>query len=167
MVAAPGLELLLPRAADRLADPAGDRSVRGVEPQLTGSLMFAARLPAVLLGGLTAWGIFRLASLTRARACRDVRGDPAAGDPGLRDRWRADHVAIRRWSAAGPGRRCGRSGRSATMTSRRVAAGLMGALGVMAKYSVLALPASVGRTCCSARRTAVNLVRPGFWSCRR
>ena len=34
----------------------------GLSLRLTGSLMFAARLPAVLLGGLTAWGIFRLAS---------------------------------------------------------------------------------------------------------
>ena len=32
--------------------------------KLTGSLMLAVRLPAVLLGGLTAWGVFRLASLT-------------------------------------------------------------------------------------------------------
>lgn len=31
---------------------------------LTGSLMLAVRLPAVLLGGLTAWGVFRLAELT-------------------------------------------------------------------------------------------------------
>src|SRR5438132_205457 len=36
----------------------------GLSLQLTGSLMFATRLPAVLLGGLTAWGVFRLASLT-------------------------------------------------------------------------------------------------------
>ena len=32
--------------------------------KLTGSLMLAVRLPAVLVGGLTAWGVFRLASLT-------------------------------------------------------------------------------------------------------
>src|SRR5262249_2709832 len=32
--------------------------------ELTGSLMLAIRPPAVLLGGLTAWGIFRLASIT-------------------------------------------------------------------------------------------------------
>ena len=36
----------------------------GLSVKLTGSLMLAARLPAVLLGGLTAWGVFRLASLT-------------------------------------------------------------------------------------------------------
>src|SRR6202041_1779069 len=35
----------------------------GLSIKLTGSLMLAARLPAVLLGGLTAWGVFRLASL--------------------------------------------------------------------------------------------------------
>ncbi len=36
----------------------------GLSLRLTGSMMFAARLPAVLLGGLTAWGVFRLAELT-------------------------------------------------------------------------------------------------------
>ena len=36
----------------------------GMSVKLTGSLMLAVRLPAVLLGGLTAWGVFRLASLT-------------------------------------------------------------------------------------------------------
>ena len=42
----------------------------GLSLRLTGSLMFAARLPAVLLGGLTAWGIFRLAELTTGSAAR-------------------------------------------------------------------------------------------------
>ncbi len=41
----------------------------GLSIWLTGSLMFAARLPAVLLGGLTAWGIFRLAELTTGSRC--------------------------------------------------------------------------------------------------
>ena len=36
----------------------------GTSVKLTGSMMLAVRLPAVLLGGLTAWGVFRLASLT-------------------------------------------------------------------------------------------------------
>src|SRR5262245_14521080 len=36
----------------------------GLSLRLTGSLMFAARLPAMLLGGLTAWGVFRLAEST-------------------------------------------------------------------------------------------------------
>src|ERR1700691_2666923 len=34
----------------------------GLSVKLTGSLMLAVRLPAVLVGGLTAWGVFRLAS---------------------------------------------------------------------------------------------------------
>jgi 4-amino-4-deoxy-L-arabinose transferase-like glycosyltransferase len=32
--------------------------------KLTGSMMFAVRFPCVILGGLTAWAVYRLAVMT-------------------------------------------------------------------------------------------------------
>ena len=45
-----------------------------------------------------------------------------------------------------------------------IAAGLIGALGVWAKYSFLAFPASVGLFLLSARLHRRQLLRPGFWT---
>ena len=42
----------------------GTELLGGLSLKLTGSLMFAVRFPCVVLGGLTAWAIFRLAVLT-------------------------------------------------------------------------------------------------------
>ena len=42
----------------------GTELLGGLSLKLTGSLMFAVRFPCVILGGLTAWAVYRLAVLT-------------------------------------------------------------------------------------------------------
>ena len=64
MVAPAGLELLFPGPVIAWLIRLATELLGGLSLKLTGSLMLAVRLPAVLLGGLTAWGIFRLASMT-------------------------------------------------------------------------------------------------------
>jgi 4-amino-4-deoxy-L-arabinose transferase-like glycosyltransferase len=132
---------------------------------LTGSLMFAARLPAVLLGGLTAWGIFRLASLTTESrrsgmfAAILLPAIPIFAIGGVLITSDTPLVCCWTWAAVWSYR--------ATKSERLgdwIVAGLVGAVGVLAKYSVLAFPASVGLFFLLSPSHRRQLVRPGFWA---
>ena len=136
----------------------------GLSLGLTGSLMFAARLPAVLLGGLTAWGIFRLASLTTGSrragmfAAILLPAIPIFAIGGVLITSDTPLVCCWTWAAVWTYR--------ALLTDRLdgwIVAGLVGALGVMAKYSVLAFPASVGLFLLLSPTHRRQLIRPGFW----
>ena len=65
----------------------GTEVLGGLSLKLTGSLMFAVRFPCVVLGGLTAWGVYRLVVLTtesnRTAADRRVASS-GDSDPGAR-----------------------------------------------------------------------------------
>jgi hypothetical protein len=130
---------------------------------LTGDLMPAVRLPSVILGALTAWGVFRLAQ--RAGGARAglyaallilavplfrVGGLLMTIDTPLLCSW--TWAALWVYRAIADGRRAG-----------WLFAGLLCATGVLAKYTMLAFPASVGfflLVCPPHRR---ELIRPGFW----
>jgi hypothetical protein len=136
----------------------------GLSERLTGSPMLACRLPAVLLGGLTAWGIFRLGELTtgsRRAAVLAVLVLPAipvlvvggvliTSDTPLACCWVWGAVWIFRGLQSGEIRHW-------------LIAGLIGALGVWTKYSFLALPASVGLFLLLSRPHRRQLWRRPFW----
>ncbi|MDR3638969.1 MAG: glycosyltransferase family 39 protein [Isosphaeraceae bacterium] len=131
---------------------------------LTGSLMPAVRLPAVLLGALTAWGVFRLA----AETCRSARAGlvavlilpaiPLFRIGGLIMTIDTPLVCCWTWAAVWSYRGIMRGGTRAWLL-----AGLLVALGVMAKYTMLAFPASVGLFLLLGRARRRQLLRPGFW----
>ncbi len=144
------------RAATALA---GDASLA-----LTGSLMPAVRLPAVLLGGLTAWGIYRLATET----CRNPRAGlvavlilpaiPLFRVGGLIMTVDTPLVCCWTWAAVW-------SYRAITRDEWRgwPISALLVALGIMAKYTMLAFPASVGLYLLIDRSQRRWLIQPGFW----
>ena len=117
----------------------------GLSLKLTGSMMLAVRLPAVLLGGLTAWGVFRLASLTTGSrrpamvAVLLLPAIPVLAIGGVVITSDTPLVCCWAWAAVWTYR---------AMQSRQmrawIVAGLIGAVGVWAKYSFLAFLASVG-----------------------
>ena len=136
----------------------------GLSQQLSGSLMFAARLPAVLLGGLTAWGIFRLGSeaLGSRRAgmfaALVLPAIPIFAIGGVLITCDTPLVCFWTWAAVWTFRAVRTDDFRAW-----IVAGLVGALGVLAKYSVLALPASVGFFLLLSPRDRRQLARRGFW----
>ena len=137
----------------------------GLSVKLTGSLMLAARLPAVLLGGLTAWGVFRLASLTtgeRGAAMMSVVLMPAIpilAIGGVVITSDTPLVCCWTWAADWTYR-----GARTDELRAWIVAGLIGALGVWAKYSFLAFPVSVGLYLLISRVHRRHLVRRGFWT---
>lgn len=131
---------------------------------LTGSLMLAVRLPAVLLGGITAWGMYRLASET----CRSARAGliavlllpviPLFRLGGLLMTCDPLLVCCWTWAAVWSYRGIVRDDTRAWLPSA-----LLVALGVMGKYTMLAFPASVGLYLLTTRTNWRQLRRPGFW----
>jgi hypothetical protein len=136
----------------------------GLSLGLTGSLMLAARLPAVLLGGLTAWGIFRLATLTTGSrrsgmfAAILLPAIPVFAIGGVLITSDTPLVCCWTWAAVWVYRAL-----RIDHLGGWIAAGLVGALGVLAKYSVLAFPASVGLFLLLSPAHRRQLIRPGFW----
>jgi hypothetical protein len=136
----------------------------GVSLRLTGSLMFAARLPAVLLGGLTAWGVFRLAELTTGSRRAGLMATlllpaiPVFAIGAVLITCDTPLVCCWTWAAVWALRAI-----RADDLRGWVLAGMIGALGVLAKYSVLALPASIGLFLLLSPRDRHQLFRPGFW----
>jgi hypothetical protein len=132
---------------------------------ITDSLMFAARLPAVLLGGLTAWGIFRLAELTTGSrragmfAALLLPAVPVFAIGGVIITSDTPLVCCWTWGAVWALRAI----RSDDLRLWLLA-GVIGALGVLAKYSVLALPAAIGLYLLLSPRDRRHLIRPGFWT---
>jgi 4-amino-4-deoxy-L-arabinose transferase-like glycosyltransferase len=137
----------------------------GMSVKLTGSLMLAARLPAVLLGGLTAWGVFRLASLTTGAGRRAMLAVlflpaiPILALGGVLITCDTPLVCCWTWAAVWTYRAVRSDDPRAW-----IAAGLIGALGVWAKYSFLAFPASVGLFLLFTAAHRRQLTRPGFWT---
>jgi len=137
----------------------------GMSVKLTGTLMLAARLPAVLLGGLTAWGVFRLASLTTGSgrsalmAVLLLPAIPILAIGGVVITSDTPLVCCWTWAAVWTFRAV-RSDQTRAWT----AAGLCGVLGVWAKYSFLAFPASVGLFLLLSPAHRRHLIRPGFWA---
>ena len=137
----------------------------GLSQAVDGSLMFAARLPAVLLGGLTAWGVFRLgerASESRRAGFLAVLVLPAvpvlAAGATLMN---CDTPLVCCWTWATVWTlRAVNSNRLKTW----VAVGLLGALGVWAKYTMLAFPASLALFLAIRSRHRRLLAGPGFWT---
>jgi hypothetical protein len=139
---------------------AGEASLR-----LTGSLELAVRLPALILGALTAWGIYRLASET----CRDARvGLIAVGLLPAVPLFRlgsllmtSDTPLLCCWTWAAVW-----SHRAIVRDDLRcwLAAGFLAGLGVLAKLTMLAFPASVGLALILDSTRRRNLLRPGFWA---
>jgi hypothetical protein len=136
----------------------------GISVAMTGSQMFAARLPAVLLGGLTAWGIFRLAEQTTVSrragmfAILLLPAVPVFAIGGVVITSDTPLVCCWTWGAVWALRAI----RSDDLRLWALA-GVLAALGVLAKYTVLALPASIGLYLLLSPRDRRHLTGPGFW----
>ena len=122
--------------------------------------MFAARLPAVLLGGLTAWGVFRLAELTTgSRRAGHVRGAAPAGDTDLRDRRRDHHDRHAAGLLLDLGGGLGAIARSGRTTCEPGSAGVIGALGRPGEVLGAGV-AGLGRTVPAAQPDASPSIAP-------
>ncbi len=136
----------------------------GLSVQLTGSLMLATRLPAVILGAVTGWGVFRLATLTTGStraalvAVLILPAIPILAIGGVIITSDTPLVCCWAWAAVWSYRAAREDD-----VRRWIAAGLIGALGVLAKYSFLAFPASMGVFLFLSRRHRIQLRKPGFW----
>ena len=132
--------------------------------KLTGSLMFAVRFPCVVLGGITGWGVYRLAGLTIKSARTSLiavlllPAIPVLALGGVIATSDTPLVCCWVWAAVWCYRAIQRDDLRAW-----VAAGAIGAVGVMAKYSFLAMLASVGMFLLLSTVHRRQLARPGFW----
>jgi 4-amino-4-deoxy-L-arabinose transferase-like glycosyltransferase len=137
----------------------------GMSVKLTGSMMLAVRLPAVLLGGLTAWGVFRLASLTIGSrrpglmAVLLLPAIPVLAVGGVVITSDTPLVCCWVWAAVWAYRAV-----KSQQTLPWIAAGLIGVLGVWAKYSFLAFLASAGLFLLLSPAYRHHLRRSGFWA---
>ncbi len=131
---------------------------------LTGDLMPAIRFPAVLLSAWTAWGVFRLGERTlgsrRAAliAMLVVPAVPMFRLGGLLMTIDTPLLACWTWAAVWCFEALERDD-----AKRWLGAGVLAALGVLAKYSMLAFPASVGLYLLLDRKRRRQLIQPGFW----
>ena len=117
--------------------------------------MPAVRLPAVILGALTGWGVFRLAE----RCCGGARAglarcscswpSPLFRVGGLLMTIDTPLLCCWTWAAVW-------AYRAIADTAALADRGRARAVGVLAKYTMLAFPASVGFSCSSARSTAAS-----------
>lgn len=133
--------------------------------RLNGSLMLATRLPAVLLGGLTAWGVFRLAervSDSRRAGFLAVLLLPVVPVLAIgATLMTCDTPLVCCWTwAAVWSLRAVESNRLCDWT----AVGLLSAVGVLAKYTMLAFPASLMLFLALGPRHRHLLTGPGFWT---
>ncbi len=137
---------------------------RVLNPGSTVDTMPEVRIPAVLLGGLTAWGVFRLSMdvVGRPRAALLavllMPAIPVLAIGGVLITCDTPLVCCWTWAAVW----CFRAWRDDRLMDW-VAAGFIVAAGVLAKYSMLALPASVGLFLLLDRRGRAHLIKPGFW----
>jgi 4-amino-4-deoxy-L-arabinose transferase-like glycosyltransferase len=132
--------------------------------KLTGSLMFAVRFPCVILGGLTAWAVYRLAVMTTSSqhtglvAVLLLPVIPIFALGGVIVTSDTPLVCCWAWAAVWSLRAVKEDNFWAW-----VMAGAIGAMGVLAKYSFLAFPASVGLFLLVSRAHRRKLKQPGFW----
>ena len=142
----------------------GTELLGGLSLKLTGSLMFAVRFPCVILGGLTAWAIYRLAVLTTSAnrtgliAVMLLPAIPIVALGGVIVTSDTPLVCCWAWAAVWTLRAVREDKLRAWL-----AAGAIGAFGVLAKYSFLAFPASVGVFLLLSASHRSQLRRPGFW----
>ncbi len=130
----------------------------------TGSLMLAARLPAVILSAATGWGVFRLATLTlgsRRSALVTILilpAIPVLAIGGVIITSDTPLVCCWVWAAVW-------TYRAVLEDDMRgwLAAAAIGVVGVLAKYSFLAFPSSVGLFLLLTKRHRYQLWKPGFW----
>jgi hypothetical protein len=133
---------------------------------LTGSLMFAARVPAIILGALSAWGIFRLGSLTTGSkqaalwAILLVPAIPVLMIGGVLMTCDTPLVCCWTWAAVWSLRAVQSQGENRLAW---IAAGVIGAIGVLAKYTMLVFPVSVAVFLLLSPRHRRQLKQPGFW----
>jgi 4-amino-4-deoxy-L-arabinose transferase-like glycosyltransferase len=143
---------------------AGTESLGGLSLKLTGSLMFAVRFPCVILGGLTAWGVYRLAVMTTCArrtaliAILVLPAIPIFALGGVVVTSDTPLVCCWVWAAVWTYRAVQEHDLRAWL-----AAGAIGALGVLAKYSFLAFPASAGLFLMLSQAHRRQLSRAGFW----
>ncbi len=132
--------------------------------KLTGSLMFAVRFPCVILGGLTAWAVYRLAVMTTSSqrtglvAVLLLPVIPIFALGGVIVTSDTPLVCCWAWAAVWSLRAVKEDKFLAWLV-----AGAIGAVGVLAKYSFLAFPASVGLFLLASRAHRRQLKQPGFW----
>ena len=127
--------------------------------------MLAVRFPCVILGGLTAWGVYRLA-VTDDRdqiasaliAVLLLPAIPILALGGVIVTSDTPLVCCWAWAAVWTYRAVQKDDLRAWL-----AAGAIGAIGVLAKYSFLAFPASVGLFLLVSPAHRRQLRRPGFW----
>jgi 4-amino-4-deoxy-L-arabinose transferase-like glycosyltransferase len=142
----------------------GTELLGGLSLKLTGSLMFAVRFPCVILGGLTAWAVYRLVVLTTKSsrtgliAVLLLPGIPILALGGVIVTSDTPLVCCWAWAAVW----CYRAVQGDDLRAW-LAAGAIGAIGVLAKYSFLAFPASVGLFLLVSSSRRRQLARPGFW----
>ena len=142
----------------------GTELLGGLSLKLTGSLMFAVRFPCVILGGLTAWAVYRLVVLTTKSsrtgliAVSLLPAIPILALGGVIVTSDTPLVCCWAWAAVW----CYRAVQADDLRAW-LAAGAIGAIGVLAKYSFLAFPASVGLFLLVSSPHRRQLVRPGFW----
>jgi len=139
-------------------------SLGALSQWLTGSPMFALRFPAIVLGALTAWGIFRLGSLTTGSqrsalfAVLLLPAVPVLAIGGVLMTCDTPLVCCWTWAAVWTIRAL------QTANARAwIAAGVIGALGVLAKYTMLAFPACIGLFLLLSTPHRHQLRKPGYW----
>jgi 4-amino-4-deoxy-L-arabinose transferase-like glycosyltransferase len=144
-----------------------------ISNRLTGSLMLAARFPAVGLGGLTAWGIFQLGTLTTGStrsalwAVLLLPAIPALMIGGVLITCDTPLVCCWTWAAVWTLRALHAAPRpqkgSAPFWGAWITAGVIAGLGVLAKYTMLAFPAAAGLFMLLSRPYRRRLKEPGYW----
>ncbi len=143
----------------------GTELLGGLSLKLTGSLMFAVRFPCVVIGGLTAWAIFRLVVLTTGStrtgmiAVLLLPAIPILALGGVIVTSDTPLVCCWAWAAVW----CYRAVQADDLKAW-LAAGMIGAVGVLAKYSFLAFPASVALFLLLSPSHRRQLARPGVWA---
>jgi hypothetical protein len=143
----------------------GTELAGGLSLRWAGSLMPAVRLPAVLLGGLTAWGVYRLGGLASGRprvgliAMLLLPAVPLFAIGALLMTIDTPLVCFWAWAAVWAYRTIVQGDQKGW-----IIAGTVGALGVLAKYTMLAFPASVGLFLLVSPGHRRLLLRPGFWT---
>ncbi len=126
--------------------------------------MFALRFPAIVLGSLSAWGIFQLASLTtgsKRSALLTVLVLPAIpvlAIGGVLMTCDTPLVCCWAWAAFWSFRALQSGDWRAWL-----AAGAISALGVLAKYTMLLFPVSVGLFLLLSPPHRRRLRKPGYW----
>lgn len=137
----------------------------GLSMSLIGTEMLAVRLPAVLFNALLLTAVYKLSLETFRRpglALGTVAAAvtiPAVNTTGVIMTIDSPFLCFWAWGAL-LGQRAIFSGRTSTW----IAAGLITALGVMAKYTMLLFPACVGLYLLMTPAMRGSLIRPGFWA---